>query len=104
MFSPLSMDSLSQMIVAVSKKKVSGVFNVGSHNGLSKADFAFYFAKCLKKSVQNMKSTTTDKVDFLKTYRPEGMLMNNTAFEKTFNVVLPDLKNEIALVVERYYE
>lgn len=101
-FSPLSMNTLSKMIASVIRKKVSGVFNLGSHNGLSKADFAFAFADELSLPSAAMNRTTTEKVTFLKTYRPKDMRMDCALFERVMGVKLPDLKDEIKKVAMGY--
>lgn len=101
-FSPLSMRSLSKMIELCVQKKYPGIFNLGSREGLSKADFAFAFAKELNLSTSRMTRTTTEKVTFLKTYRPEDMRMECSKFERTMGVKLPVLINEITQVAKDY--
>ena len=102
LFSPLSMTSLSKSIAHVIWQPVSGVFNLGTNNGMSKADFSFAFAEAMSLPSESMSRTTTDKVDFLKTYRPKDMRMDNTAFEVAFQKRLPTLAEEIQLVYEEY--
>lgn len=102
LFSPLSLSTLSEMIELIVREKPVGVFNLGSHDGMSKADFAFAFADELDFSIPAMKRTTTDKVTFLKTYRPKDMRMNSTKFEKTLGVKLPNFSDEIKKVAKEY--
>ncbi len=104
LFNPLSMDTLCEFLLMAIEKKTAGLFNLGSRDGFSKADFAFYFSRILKFDSHKMKRTTTDKVNFLKIYRPKRMLMDCSKFEKEFNIVLPKLEDEITKVVRRYYE
>lgn len=103
-FSPLTMSTLSQMIELSSRIMPVGVFNVGSHDGLSKADFAFAFADELGLPVRAMKRTTTNQVKFLKTYRPKDMRMNCAKFEEALGVQLPNLKDEICRAAKEYRE
>jgi len=103
-FSPLSMATLIKMIESCMLKKPVGVFNVGSHGGMSKADFAFSFAEELNLSSDIMKRIMTDQVTFLKTYRPKDMRMNPLKFENTLSVKLPNLADEIKLVAREYRE
>ncbi|TGM60695.1 dTDP-4-dehydrorhamnose reductase family protein [Leptospira vanthielii] len=103
-FNPLSMDTLSELIFLSMEKKPVGVFNLGSRDGLSKADFAFLFSEIIHLNPSNMTRTTTDKVSFLKIYRPKNMVMDCSKFEKTFNLVLPTLKDEIIEIARKYYE
>ena len=104
LFSPLSMSTLSELIELVIKYKPIGLFNLGSREGMSKADFAFSFADILKLQTSNMSRTTTDKVTFLKAYRPKDMRMNCFKFEKTLGIKLPKLENEIKRVTKEYHE
>jgi len=103
-FSPLSMTTLSEMICLVIEKCPIGVFNLGSHNGMNKADFAFYFAECLGLQTKTMTRANVDQVSFMKTYRPKDMRLDCTKFEETMQLALPDLRDEIQLVVEDYRE
>lgn len=102
MFSPLSMTTLSKSIAEVVRQPVSGVFNLGANNGMSKADFSFTFAEVMLLPRERMLRTTTGEVDFLKTYRPKDMRMDNTAFEMAFQMRQPTLEEEIQLVCEEY--
>lgn len=104
LFNPLSMITLSEMIELIMQKKPIGVFNLGSHEGMSKADFAFAFAEELNLSASTMARTSTDQVTFLKTYRPKDMRMECLKFESTLGVTLPLLRNEIKRAAKEYYE
>ena len=53
-FSPLSLDRLAALIRVVCERRMAGVFNLGSTQGLSKADFAFAFAKADSLLVSSM--------------------------------------------------
>lgn len=101
-FSPLSMNTLSNMIELVVRRRPVGVFNLGSHEGMSKADFAFAFAGELNHSTQGMTRTSTGQVTFLKTYRPKDMRMDCSRFEQVLGVRLPLLKDEIKQVAKEY--
>jgi dTDP-4-dehydrorhamnose reductase len=104
LFSPLAMSTLSEMIELSLRKKPVGVFNLGSQEGLSKADFAFAFAEELGLSVSAMKRTTSNQVTFLKTYRPKDMRMNSAKFEEALSVNLPNLRDEIKRAAKEYRE
>lgn len=103
-FSPLAMPTLSEMIELSIRNKPVGMFNLGSHDGMSKADFAFALAEELGLSVRDMKRTTTDQVTFLKTYRPKDMRMTSTKFESALGIKLPQLRDEIKRVAKEYCE
>lgn len=102
LFTPLSMMFLCEMILLAINKRICGVFNVGSAGGMSKADFAFHFASLLGFSTKNMVRTTTDKVNFLKIYRPKDMRMNCSKFENAFQCTLPSLSVEISKMAAEY--
>ena len=101
-FSPLSMTTLCRAISVVLSSPVKGVFNLGAKDGMSKADFAFAFAQALDLPTAGMERTTTNQVDFLKTYRPKDMRMDSQAFESAFNLDLPFLAQELQLTCEEY--
>jgi dTDP-4-dehydrorhamnose reductase len=101
-FNPLSMSSLCKMIELVAEQKVKGIFNLGSNNGMNKADFAFHFIKTLNLSISKIKYSKVSKAQLLKAYRPRNMITNLTKFESTFNVKLPTMIDEIELVTKEY--
>lgn len=102
LFSPLSMHSLCKIIETAVASEVSGIFNLGTHGGLSKADFAFYFAELVGLPNNNMKRVKTSEVSFLKTYRPKDMRMNLAAIENAMSITLPDLTTELERVAQEY--
>jgi len=102
-FSPLSMVTLSKMINLAVQLKIVGTFNLGSCEGMSKADFSYTFASLLDLLPHNISRTTSDQVSFLKTYRPKDMRMDCKKFENAFSLTLPTLLDEINLAVKDYY-
>lgn len=103
-FSPLSMVTLVEMIQLVVEKKPLGIFNLGSNNGMSKADFDFAFAECLKLPTATMTRINSDQATFLKAYRPKDMRMDCSKLENALNVILPNLIDQIKLVAKEYHE
>ncbi len=93
-FSPLSINTLCDVILTCLDKKIGGVFNVGSKEGLSKEIFLKEFLKLSGVSNILYQSISVDEIEF-KTARPKDMRMNVNLFEKTFNYKLPKLINEI---------
>jgi dTDP-4-dehydrorhamnose reductase len=102
LFGPLSMTTLTQCIAHAVQQPVAGVYNLGASTGMSKADFSFAFAEAMRLPTGSMRRTTTGQVDFLKTYRPKDMRMDNTAFEAAFQRPQPTLAAELQLVCEEY--
>ena len=96
------MSTLCRAIFTVLRAPVEGVFNLGAADGMSKADFAFAFAETFDLPTACMERTTTDRVEFIKTYRPKDMRMDSSAFEAAFNMRMPLLAQELQLTYEEY--
>jgi dTDP-4-dehydrorhamnose reductase len=103
-FSPLSMDTLCEMVNLVINQKIPGLFNLGSRDGMSKADFAYSLASLLKLPIDKMKRIQVSSLPILKALRPKDMRMDSSLFEKSFNVKLPSLYDEILKTGAIYYE
>lgn len=102
-FSPLSMNTLVKMLGSAIENPQSGIFNLGCRKGGSKADFALNFAREIGFSGYNLMEKRSDMVS-LYARRPKDMRMNVSLFEKTFNVVLPTLIDEIKIIKKDYQE
>lgn len=103
-FNPLSIYNLCKMIELAVEKKINGVFNLGSNNAMTKAEFAFHFAKALNLSTSKMKKIKVSNAKFLYAHRPKNMIMDLTKFEKDYNFKLPKLIEEIELSAKEYIE
>lgn len=101
-FSPLSIGSLCDMIAIVIQKAIPGTFNLGSKEGMTKADLDFFFAEELKLPTGIMTRIHSDQATQLKAYRPKDMRMNCSKFEQAYGIELPDLKTEIKKVAREY--
>lgn len=93
-FSPLLMITLSAAIERVLRQPAVGVFNLGSRQGMSKADFALTLAETFDLPSAPIRWGTTDDAE-LAAYRPKNMCMNSSKFERTFGIKLPLLSDEI---------
>ena len=100
-FSPVSMISLCQIIEYIISKKIIGIFNIGSKNGLSKFEFGINFAKLLKLNTNLIKKVSYKKLKF-KVKRPKDMRMQLRKFEKISSIKFKNLKDEIKLVAKEY--
>jgi dTDP-4-dehydrorhamnose reductase len=94
LFSPLSLSRLAAEIGQVIARPLPGVFNLGSREGMSKADFAFALAAELGLPVAAMRRAGLDSAR-LPVRRPNDMRMNCRRYESTFGVELPTLRREI---------
>jgi dTDP-4-dehydrorhamnose reductase len=100
-FSPLSINTLCDVILFCLKKQLLGVFNVGSNEGMSKEDFLKTFLELSGVNNVKYKSISVNDIDF-KTHRPKDMRMDVSRFEKAFNYKLPKLINEIESVANEF--
>ena len=102
-FSPLRFITICRLLKKIIQNNfgATGIYNLGSNNGLSKLNFSLTILKYLKIKNNNFKITTVNK--FLKVKRSKNMLMNVEKFENTFNIKLPNLKNEIKNEVKENY-
>ncbi len=91
---PLSMKTLSAMVARVIEKREAGVFNLGSHGGISKAEFIIQIAKTYGLDVDAVKIGFISDVNF-HAYRPKDMRMDCRLFEKVFDLKLPKINDEI---------
>ena len=101
-FSPISMSSLSKFILEVILKKKYGIYNLGSHDAMSKAEFAKLFVKSLGLSTRYLLDSNSTTCEHLKARRPKGMAMDIKKFELCFDVTLPSLLEEIEKVAKEY--
>lgn len=100
-FSPLSIGTLCDVILTCLEKKVPGVFNVGSKDGMSKEAFLKCFLQMSGLKDVIYQSISVDEIT-QKTNRPKDMRMNVSLFEKTYNYKLPKLVNEIESVANEF--
>jgi dTDP-4-dehydrorhamnose reductase len=101
-FNPLSLERLSEMICLVLERRIAGVFNLGSREGMTKADFCFAMADALGLSSASMTRSKSSDAK-LRAYRPKDMRMDCGQFEQTFGVTLPRLHEEIESMKGYYH-
>lgn len=101
-FNPLSLCTLSKNIAKISSLQPVGIFNLGSREGMSKAEFAFSLAEELGLPTKLLKPKSVNEATFLKEYRPRGMLMNVEKIESLLEQQMPTLRDEIKLVSKEY--
>lgn len=102
MFSPLAISTLCDCIERCIVERPLGVFNLGSRNGMSKADFAFSFATALDLEATNLKRVNASSIDKVVANRPIDMRMNTERFEDRMGLKLPQLIDEIQLISHDY--
>ena len=102
MFSPLAISTLCYCIEHCIVNRTLGIFNLGSRNGMSKADFAFAFAAALGLEANHLKRVHASSNSTLIAHRPTDMRMNSGRFEACIGSTLPLLKDEIYRFADEY--
>lgn len=102
-FNPLSMRTLSRYIEHVIKQPISGIYNLGSKNGMTKADFAITFAEAMGLSNANMLRGSVNQLKF-DAYRPKDMRTDVSRFIRAFGLDLPTFLEEIQILNDAYVQ
>lgn len=102
MFSPLAIRTLCDCIERCIVKQPVGVFNLGSGDGMSKADFAFAFADAIDLSTTNLVRNSSSAASALAARRPTDMRMRCDKFEDRMKIKLPRLLDEIHVLADDY--
>lgn len=100
-FNAVSLQSLCKMIERLISERPDGVFNFGSHGGLSKAQFAISLAKELGLPLKQVKIGSSKDLK-LKAIRPKNMIMDVSKIEKTLVFSCPSMSAEISQVAMEY--
>lgn len=100
-FSALRMTTLARALDAACRQQHAGIFNLGSRGMASKAEFAKALLLCMGLDTSCLKDSKLDDAKLL-AKRPHNMAMDVSHFEKTFNVTLPTLEEEITAVAQEY--
>ena len=102
MFSPLFIGTLCDYIDRSIVERPLGVFNLGSRDGISKADFAFAFAATTSLPTTNLIRANASDVATVIARRPTDMRMRCERFEGRMGLTLPRLIDEIQLLAHDY--
>lgn len=100
-FSPVSINTLCDVILNCLKNKIPGVFNVGSKEGMSKESFLKNFLQLSGLESFKYESISVEEMGF-STSRPKDMRMDVSFFEKSYQYRLPKLINEIESVAREF--
>jgi dTDP-4-dehydrorhamnose reductase len=101
-FSPITINRLCQIISHLIKSPIPGTYNLGCHDGLSKADFDLKLAQRLNLDVRLMDRISENDASFLQATRPKDMRMDCSLFERTFSILLPTMDEIINDLVSEY--
>ena len=94
-FNPVHLDFLNTIILKLIKKKITGIFNLGSKDYISKYDFGLSIAKKFnleKKNIIKYKSV------YNKNNRPLNTFMNTNKLIKKISIKMPLIQDGIELL------
>lgn len=101
LFSPLHIDQTAAAIEVTLKHRPVGIFNLGSHGGISKAEFAHSFAEALGLNTDHATvGLLGDKS--LTAPRPLDMRLYVSSFESTTGHTLPSTQDAILATAADY--
>ncbi|MDA9641684.1 SDR family oxidoreductase, partial [Alphaproteobacteria bacterium] len=101
-FNPLHISTVCELLDVFIKRRKTGIFNLGSANGMSKAQFGAIFLSALGFDTNCIKPISVEENTKLIAKRPKFMLMNVSKLEKTFGITLPNLEDEIKKCDEEF--
>jgi dTDP-4-dehydrorhamnose reductase len=101
LFSPLSFETVSRILCDLVESRMAGTYNLGSREGMSKADFAFRLAETLGLPTQLLVRTVSSSVALV-ARRPGDMRMDCGLIESRLGVPMPELQTEITLMGNSY--
>jgi dTDP-4-dehydrorhamnose reductase len=100
-FNPLEINYLSAIILKIMTTKKTGIYNLGAKKGISKEKLLSQIGKFLNLDLKKCK-----KIKFIRqkkiAKRPNDMIMNCSKFEKTFQLKLPSIQDQISRICQDY--
>ena len=100
-FSPVSFNTIFNVINILIKKNLHGIYNLGTKEGMSKKEFALYFCEKVKLDTKNIAGNSIDEVDLI-ARRPKDMRLNSEKLENDLGIKLMNLKDEIKSIKDDY--
>lgn len=100
-FSPVHTSFLSDVIIKALLDNKVGIYNLGSKNGISKANFIKQLTSHLNIKNPNFKDISVEEYPF-KAKRPKDMRLNSKKFEENFSINVPTVQDTIKLVANEY--
>ncbi|GJM17547.1 MAG: NAD(P)-dependent oxidoreductase [Thermodesulfobacteriota bacterium] len=95
-FNPLHLATLTDVLVELVEKDISGTYNLGSSGlGITKAEFIERVASAFNLSNKLFKHCNSTDVSFMKARRPKDMRMNISAIQKLLDYEIPDIESSI---------
>lgn len=101
LFSALNIQTLCEIVLGIINQRLTGTFNVGCTNGISKAEFAIQLASRLSLPLENARIGRLADLP-LKARRPTDMTLDVKKFESAMNLRCPDIFDQILLTAQEY--
>ena len=98
---PIEITNAANIIFEIIKKKLKGVYNLGSSTGMSKAQIFSLIADKLSWDYSNAKFISIDEVKLL-AQRPKNMTSSVKRLEKELGISLPTLNDSVDKLVDIY--
>ena len=95
LFSPIHLSTLANVLIEVTERSLIGVFNAGSHDGISKAEFGLSIAKSLGVSTRFIDIGTSDRI-MGRAPRPHDMRLNVRRLEEAMGWHFSTLQEELS--------
>lgn len=100
-FSALNIRTLCEIILQIMRTRLTGTFNAGCRDGISKADFAIALAKALRLPLDNARTGRMADQSF-RARRPADMTLDVRKLESALQMRCPDMFDQILLTAEEY--
>lgn len=100
-FSPLHVSTLCRLIERTLGQQIAGIFNAGSRDGASKAEFALRLGRLLGLDSQLIQPCSVQLMHF-RARRPLDMRLDSAALENAFGIEMGSLDEEIQLAAKEY--
>ena len=103
-FSPLSLNTLSKIILIISKKKIGGIYNLGSIGGISKGNYIKKLLSIKFKDYKNFKMINYNKKSSKKiiAMRPLDMRLNCKKIIAKYKIKLPKTTFEVNKIIKNF--
>lgn len=103
-FSPLSLNTLSKIIIKISKKKIGGIYNLGSVGGISKAKYIKKFLNIKFKDYRYFKMENYSKKNSTKIIasRPLDMRLDCKKIMTKYKIKLPKTTFEVNKIIKNF--
>lgn len=93
-FSPLLVNNLSEIILELVKRKLTGIYHLGAHDQLTKNEFAIHLAKQFGLNQKKIEPASSRTINF-KAARPLNTSLNVAKIESILNKPMPTIRSGI---------